>query len=29
VRIARRITASRGEVSVRWVVDSYEALPSS
>lgn len=29
VRIARRITASRGDVSVRWVVDSYEALPSS
>ena len=29
VRIARRITAIRGDVSVRWVVDSYEALPSS
>lgn len=29
VRIARRISASRGDVSVRWIVDSYEALPSS
>jgi outer membrane biogenesis lipoprotein LolB len=29
VRIARRITATRADVSVRWVVDSYEALPSS
>lgn len=29
VRIARRITATRGDVSVRWVVDSYEALPST
>jgi hypothetical protein len=29
VRLARRITATRGDVTVRWIVDSYEAIPSS
>ena len=29
VRLARRVTATRGEVTVRWIVDSYEALPPS
>ena len=26
VRLARRIVATRGKVTVRWIVDSYEAL---
>jgi outer membrane biogenesis lipoprotein LolB len=26
VKLARRIVATRGDVTVRWVVDSYEAL---
>ena len=29
VRLARRVTATRGEVTVRWIVDTYEALPAS
>ncbi|HZZ94033.1 MAG TPA: outer membrane lipoprotein LolB [Usitatibacter sp.] len=29
VRLARRITATRGDVTVRWIVDSYDALPAS
>ena len=28
VRLARRVSATRGEVSVRWIVDTYEALPA-
>ena len=28
VRLARRVTATRGEITVRWIVDSYEALPA-
>src|SRR4051794_18749043 len=28
VRLARRLTATRGEVTVRWIVDTYEALPA-
>jgi hypothetical protein len=27
VKLARRVTATRGDVTVRWIVDSYEALP--
>jgi outer membrane lipoprotein LolB len=27
VRLARRVVATRGDVTVRWMVDSYEALP--
>jgi outer membrane biogenesis lipoprotein LolB len=26
VKLARRIVATRGDVTVRWIVDSYEAL---
>jgi outer membrane biogenesis lipoprotein LolB len=29
VKLARRVTATRGDVTVRWIVDSYEALPST
>ena len=27
VKLAKRVTATRGDVTVRWIVDSYEALP--
>jgi outer membrane biogenesis lipoprotein LolB len=29
VKLAKRVTATRGDVTVRWIVDSYEALPPS
>lgn len=28
VKLARRVTATRGDTTVRWIVDSYEALPA-